>query len=63
MKKRAQSIVEYTLILGVVLGIIAVVIFRESGIRHQVNQTYNRMGEIIGNVTNNLTTQVFGLGN
>lgn len=60
--KKAQSLIEYTVLLAAVIALIALVLYQPtSGIQARLNTTYNRMGEAIENVTNALTTQVFGI--
>ena len=60
-KFRAQSLVEYVLLLAVIIGTVIVAFYSGThSISHRVNDTYNKMGDVIENVTNNLTEQVFG---
>jgi len=58
--KTGQSIVEYTLLLGVVVGIIAVVMLSSGGkVRKGVADAYNKAGDALGNATTNLTSALF----
>jgi len=48
MNKKAQSIVEYTLVLGAIIAIVATVMFaRDVGIRDRTRQIYNRTSDVV----------------
>lgn len=57
--KNAQSILEYTLLLGAIIGVIVVALLGPGGIKSKVQTTYNKTGEAIGNITANLTQGIF----
>jgi len=62
MKKKArkgQSILEYTLILGVVIAIIAAFLFKSGGMKDKVDSTYGKAGSAISSTASDATIGVF----
>lgn len=57
--KKAQSILEYTLLLGAIIAIIVAVLLSEGGIKSKVRSTYDTFGNTVSNATSDLTTGVF----
>lgn len=57
--RRAQSILEYTLIMGAVIAVIVAVLFGSGGIKDKVKGAYDKAGTAVGNTTADLTTGVF----
>lgn len=57
--RRGQSILEYTLILGAVIGVVVVVLLSPNGIKDKVSGAYNRTGEALANTTADLTGGIF----
>ncbi|MDD5155802.1 MAG: hypothetical protein PHF11_04875 [Candidatus Omnitrophica bacterium] len=60
--RRGQSILEYTLILGVVIGIAILVLFgggANTGMKGAINSTYQKAGNAITNTTAELNVGVF----
>ncbi len=60
--KKGQSILEYTLLLGAIVAVLAVVLLKQGGIKSKVEDAYNKAGDAIGNVSSNMTQGVFGTG-
>jgi Flp pilus assembly pilin Flp len=59
-RKRGQSILEYTLVLGAVIAVVVFVLFKkDTGIKDKVQDAYERAGEAIGSTTTDLTAGVF----
>lgn len=58
--KRGQSILEYTLVLGAVIAVIILVMFRSGGIKANVGAVYDKAATAIGNAGTNMSTGVFG---
>jgi len=56
---KGQSILEYTLILGVVIGIVILVVFRSGGMKSAINDTYNKSATAINTTTSELNKGVF----
>jgi Flp pilus assembly pilin Flp len=57
--KKAQSIVEYTLLLGAVIAVIVVVLLSQGGIKTKVEEAYNATGQALNRTVANLTFGVF----
>lgn len=57
--KNAQSILEYTLLLGAIIGVIVAALLGQGGIKDKVEATYNKTGEAIGNITDSLNQGIF----
>ena len=60
-RRKSQSILEYTLLLGVIIGAIVLVLLGNSGIKDKITNTYNKTGDTIENVTNNMNEGIFGM--
>ncbi|MDD5155801.1 MAG: hypothetical protein PHF11_04870 [Candidatus Omnitrophica bacterium] len=59
-KKQAQSILEYTLLLGVVTGIIILTLVANGGVfRTGVEKAYNKSADALGNAADNISNAVF----
>jgi Flp pilus assembly pilin Flp len=58
---KGQSILEYTLLLGVIIAALVFVLLGqgETGIKNKVQNTYNAFGDAITKTTTDLTTGVF----
>ena len=62
MQKKGQSILEYTLILGVVIGIVVVAVFGRGGtggMKGSIDATYNKSATAINKTVGELTKGVF----
>lgn len=59
--KTGQSILEYTLLLGMIIAVILVVLFKTGGIKEKVEATYDATGKTLGDVTTSVTNGVFGM--
>jgi len=57
--KRGQSILEYTLLLGVVIIAVVAVLFSSEGVKEKLQTTYNKTGGAIENTSNDMTVGVF----
>lgn len=52
-REKAQSIVEYTLVLGVIIGIVAWIMYAQNfGIKARTSQVYNRTSSALGEALN-----------
>jgi len=58
-RRKGQSILEYTLLLGAIIAVLVAVLLNEGGVKSKVTQTYNKVGTALENTTNDLTTGVF----
>lgn len=58
--RTGQSILEYTLLLGMIIAVILVVLFKNDGLKKKVEDTYTKTGTALETTTNNLTSGVFG---
>lgn len=61
--RRGQSILEYTLILGVVIGIVILVVFRQGGMKAAISDTYNKSATAINTTSGELNKGVFKASN
>lgn len=59
--KKGQSILEYTLLLGAIIGVVVFALLSSGGIKDKVQTTYTNAGTTIESVTNNMTTGIFGM--
>jgi len=61
LRKKGQSILEYTLVLAAVIGVIVYVLIGsgENSIKSKVQTTYEKAGDAVTNTTNDLTAGVF----
>ena len=61
--KSGQSILEYTLLLGVVIGIIVVILLGVGGggggMQGTIREAYNKTGEALNSTATNLTGGLF----
>ncbi len=57
--RKGQSILEYTLLLAIIIAVIVTVLMGQGGIKGKVKSSYDKIGNALENVTNDLTTNVF----
>lgn len=57
--KVGQSILEYTLVLGVAIAVIVYVLLNPSGIKSKVQGAYVKSGDALSSVASGLTSDVF----
>ncbi len=57
--RKAQSILEYTLLLGAVIAVIVTVLLSSGGIKGKIQDAYNKTGEALNKTTSDLTHGVF----
>jgi len=57
--KKGQSILEYTLLLGVVISVIVAVLLSNGGIKANIQASYDKTGQALTQTTNDLTAGVF----
>ena len=57
---KAQSILEYTLMLAVVIGILVIVFLNAGGLKDKIGNAYNNTGNALANTTSKLSSSVFG---
>ena len=50
-KRKAQGILEYTLLLGAIIAVIVAVLMGNTGIAHQMHDTYKRVGDAAAGTT------------
>ncbi len=60
--RKGQSILEYTLLLGAVIGVIVFALLNNGGIKSKIESTYNNAGDALEDVNSNMTTGIFGMG-
>lgn len=60
--RKGQSILEYTLLLGAVIGVIVFALLNSGGIKDKVQGTYTNAGDALESVNDNMTTGIFGMG-
>ncbi|MCK9571787.1 MAG: hypothetical protein M0Q96_00695 [Candidatus Omnitrophica bacterium] len=61
-RRKGQSILEYTLLLGAIIAVLVVVLLgtsKSGGIKGQVSKTYETVGNALDKTTADLTTGVF----
>jgi Flp pilus assembly pilin Flp len=58
-RRKGQSILEYTLLLGAIIAVLVIVLLNEGGIKGKVQASYQKVGTAVENTTNDLTTGVF----
>jgi Flp pilus assembly pilin Flp len=59
-QEKAQSILEYTLLLGAVIAVVVLVLIGgKSNVKTKVQNTYEKFGTALENTTNDLTGGVF----
>jgi len=58
-RRKGQSILEYTLLLGAIIAVLVAVLLNEGGVKSKVQTTYNKVGTALTNTTNDLTKGVF----
>ena len=56
---KGQSILEYTLLLAAVIGVIVFVLLGNGGIKSKIQTAYNQTGTALTHTTNDLTAGVF----
>ena len=59
-RRKAQSILEYTLLLGAIIAVIVSVLLGSNGIQGKTTSVYNAAGGAIETITNKMTNGVFG---
>lgn len=57
--RRAQSILEYTLLLGAIIAVIVAVLLANGGIRDRIRGVYDRTGQALQDTTTDLTGGIF----
>ncbi len=57
--RRGQSILEYTLLLGVVISVIVLVLLGSGGIKEKIKGSYEATGTALENTTADLNQGVF----
>jgi Flp pilus assembly pilin Flp len=58
-RRKGQSILEYTLLLGAIIAILVIVLLSEGGIKGKVQTSYDKVGSAITKTSDDLTTGVF----
>lgn len=56
---KGQSILEYTLLLAAVIGVIVYVLLGSGGIKSKIINAYNATGDALNTTTTGLTAGVF----
>ncbi len=59
-RRKAQSILEYTLLFGAIIGVIITVLLADGGISDSVEASYTAAQEAIDGVTDSMNQGVFG---
>lgn len=57
--RRAQSILEYTLLLGAIIAVIVTALLGNKGIKSKVEDVYNKTGTALEATTTDLTGGIF----
>ncbi len=61
--KKGQSILEYTLILGAIIGVVVLVLFvGQNSMKQRIDDTYDAAGQAVEDTTDDLTGGVFQEG-
>ncbi|MCP4652934.1 MAG: hypothetical protein GY858_06070 [Candidatus Omnitrophica bacterium] len=60
IRKKAQGILEYTLLLGAIIAVVVTVMMKEGGVASKVSDTYEKAATAIETTTDDLTSGVFG---
>ncbi len=60
-RRKGQSILEYTLLLGAVISVIVYALLSSGGIKSKIQGTYDKAGETLGTVTSNMNQGIFGM--
>lgn len=60
--KKAQSILEYTLLLGAIVAVIVSVLLGNGGIKSKVQGAYEKAGDAIENTADGMNQGIFGSG-
>lgn len=58
-RRKGQSILEYTLLLGAIIAVIVAVLLGNGGIKSKVQGSYEKFGTAIEKTNSDLTTGVF----
>jgi Flp pilus assembly pilin Flp len=58
-KRRGQSILEYTLLIGAVIAVIVAVLLGSGGIREKIQGGYEAAGGALERTTDDLSTGIF----
>jgi Flp pilus assembly pilin Flp len=58
-RRKGQSILEYTLLLGAIIAVLIAVLLNDGGVKTKVQNTYNKVGDALTTTTNDLTLGVF----
>jgi len=59
IKRKGQSVLEYTLLLAVIIGIIVAVLFGTGGVNTKIQATYDKSGSALEKTTADLNQGVF----
>ena len=62
LNKKGQSILEYTLLLAAIIGVLVWVILNPSGIKSTVSGSYEKAGSSVKTTTNRLNFGIFANG-
>jgi len=57
--RKGQSILEYTLVLAAVIGVVVAVLFANGGMKSKIEGAYNKAGDALSNTANSLSAGVF----
>ena len=58
-RRKAQSILEYTLLLGVIIGLIVTVMFKSGGVKDNIEGAYDAASSAIADTTSDLNSGIF----
>ncbi len=58
IKRKAQGMLEYTLMLGVVVAIVVAVLFKKGGVGSSINHSYNALGNGLNRTVDDMTTAI-----
>ncbi|MFA5005723.1 MAG: hypothetical protein WC561_06345 [Candidatus Omnitrophota bacterium] len=58
-RRKGQSILEYTLLLGAIIAVLIAVLLNDGGVKSKVQTTYNAVGDSLTKTTTDLTLGVF----
>ena len=61
--QKGQSILEYTLILGAVIAVLAAALLNSGGIKDKIGTSYDKVGNALENAVDDLTSGMFYDGN
>ena len=58
-RRKGQSILEYTLLLGAIIAVLIAVLLSDGGVKSKVEETYTKVGGALTKTTDDLTIGVF----